>query len=90
MANPVKIPISEDATAQLRGVSGTVTDGITLNGVYSSGWLCHVFQVLISGAYELWVDPAGGSSYSKDSTWSGASGKWVPGEDFKESVEPIP
>lgn len=87
MANPVKIPLGSVATAQLRGVTGAVTEGITLTGAYSSGWKCHVFNVEVTGAYELWVDTAGGSSYVKDSTWSGSTGKWVPGEDFKQSVE---
>lgn len=75
-------------TAQLRGVTGTITAGITINGSYNADWDAHVFQVETSGLYELWVDPAGGSTYSKDSIWSGSYGKVKLGYDFAESLEP--
>lgn len=76
-------------TAQLRGVSGTVTDGETVNGVYDSNWDAFVFNMEKSGLYELWVDPAGGSTYSKDSIVSGSYGKVILGYDFAESLEPF-
>ena len=75
-------------TAQLRGVAGTNTSAITLQGNYSSSWDAHVFQMQISGLYELWVDPAGGSTYSKDARWSGGFGKLKLGWDFAQSVQP--
>lgn len=84
MANPVYIAIAEGSSCQLRGVSGTLTHGEVIQGVWNANWKSYFFDVQISGAYELWVDPAGGTSYSKDATWSGATGKWVPGQDFKD------
>ena len=84
MANPVYIAVAEGSSCQLRGVSGSMTDGEIISGVWNSGFSAFFFNVDISGAYELWVDPAGGTSYSKDSTWSGSTGKWVPGQDFKD------
>lgn len=86
MANPVKIPLESGASAQLRGISGTATEDIVLNGTYNEGWQCHIFQVLISGPYELWIDPLGGTDYVKDSAWSGATGKFVPGQDLIDSL----
>ena len=89
MGVPVKLRLPASGyTAQLRGVAGTVTAGITLTGSYQSGWDMFVFDVDTSGLYELWVDPNGGSTYSKDSIWSGASGKLILGYDFALSLEP--
>ena len=51
-------------------------------------WDMHIFDVLITGLYELWVDSLGGSDYSQDTVWSGDGGKIVMGEDFAESLEP--
>lgn len=86
-AQKVRFPAS-GYSAQLRGVSGSRTDGITLQGSYNAGWDVHVFNVLVTGLYELWFDPAGGSTYSKDSVWSGTGGKIILGEDFAQSLEP--
>ena len=91
MANPVKIRLASSGsgyTAQLRGISGKNTAGITLQGGYNAGWDMHVFNVLVTGPYNLWFDPAGGSTYSKDSAWSGITGKLVFGQDFIDSLQP--
>jgi len=91
MANPTKVRIASSGsgyTAQLRGVAGTNTAGIVLQGTYQSGWDMHVFDVLVSGPYELWFDPNGGSTYSKDSVWSGSTGKLVFGQDMIDSLQP--
>lgn len=84
MANPVYIVLAEGSSCQLRGVTGTLTEGQVIQGQWNANWQAFFFDVEISGAYELWFDPNGGTSYSKDSTWSGATGKWVPGQDFKD------
>lgn len=87
-ANPVKVRFPASAySSQLRGVAGSRTAGITLTGSYNAGWDMYIFSVLITGLYELWFDPAGGSTYSKDSVWSGTGGKIVFGEDFALSLE---
>ena len=70
-------------SAQLRGISGTVTDGVILDGSYSSEYNAHEFSVSISGQYELWTDPLGGTSYSKVSSWGGVSGKYIPSDDLE-------
>lgn len=89
MGLPVKLRLAASGyTAQLRGKTGTVTAGITLNGSYQSGWDMFVFDVAKSGLYDLWVDPNGGTTYSKDSIWSGSSGKGILGKDFFDSLEP--
>ena len=88
-ANIVKIRLPAiDYTAQLRGVTGKSTAGITLQATYNAGWDMYLFSVLVTGLYELWFDVAGGSNYSKDSIWSGSGGKIVFGEDFALSLEP--
>ena len=88
-ANPTKIRFpAAGYTAQLRGITGTRTAGIILQGAYNAGWDMHVFQILVTGLYDLWFDIAGGSNYSKDSIWSGTGGKICFGEDFAESLEP--
>jgi len=84
--NPLKVRLTSTYTVQLRGVTGKNTAGITLQGTYDSGWDAFVFDVLISGPYELWIDTAGGSTYVKDSIWSGATGKWQTGGDSIDSV----
>jgi len=87
MANPVKIPLPNSSySAQLRGVTGKNTEGIIIQGSYDANWDMYVFNVDISGPYELYVDPAGGTNYTKDSVWSGPTGKWVPGQDMIDAV----
>ena len=89
MGVPVKLRLPDSGyTAQLRGKAGKVTAGITLTGVYQSSWDMYFFDVLISGPYDLWVDPNGGTTYSKDSIWSGATGKGIFGQDIFDSLEP--
>lgn len=83
----VRLPDS-GYTAQLRGVTGTITQGIVIQGVYSADWDAFAFDIESSGLYELYVDPLGGSSYSKDSVWSGADGRVLLGYDFALSLEP--
>ncbi len=77
----VRLPLST-YSAQLIGITGTSTAGITLSATYKASWDAHFFDVLISGPYDLWVDPAGGSNYSKDSNWSGSTGKVILGGDY--------
>ena len=76
-------------TAQLRGVAGSGTDGVTVQGTYDSNWDAYVFDMETSGLYELWVDPNGGSTYSKDSIYSGDYGNLVFGWDMAQSLQPI-
>lgn len=84
--NPVKIRLAGSGySAQLRGKAGTATAGEVIQGSYDSGWQQHVFLLLKSGFYDLYVDPAGGSTYSKDSVWSGDEGKVVTGRDLGKS-----
>ena len=72
-ANVVKIRLPGSGySTQLRGVAGTRTAGITLTGTYNAGWDMYLFNLLITGVYELWYDTTGGSTYSKDAVWSGA------------------
>ena len=78
---------SSSYSAQLRGVTGTVTAGISLTGVYSSTYRAHEFQVSVTGAYELYIDELGGSSYSEDTNWDdGLTGKVIYGSDLTDHI----
>lgn len=81
---PIRIKMAASTyTAQLRGQSGgnSQSSGQTVQGVYNSTINRHVFDIEKSGFYKLYVDPAGGSNYSLDATYSGISGKWFVGTD---------
>ena len=70
-------------SAQLRGVAGSPTAGITINGTYSSRYLSHEFLVTVTGDYKLYYDPIGGSSYVYDSYWDdGQNGKTIYADDL--------
>lgn len=73
--------------AQLRGVAGTRTDGLTVTGSYSSYYRMHVFSVAVSGRYQLYADPAGGTAWALVSTWGGTYGKTIPGDDIADFYE---
>lgn len=82
-------------SAQLRGVTGTTTAGLTIQGTYSSNLGAHVFKITITGPYKLYFDAAGGSSYSLDSQWSDTYGTTLTGypdlmnaTDFVSKVDP--
>ena len=78
---------SSSYSAQLRGITGTPTVGISINGSYSSRYLSHEFLVSVTGNYELYVDPLGGSSYSEDTYWDdGQDGKTIYADDLVEHV----
>lgn len=74
-------------TAQLKGVSGTRTTGLTIQGTYSSTFKAHEFTITIAGYYDLWYDAAGGSNYAKDAAWSGANGKFVSTGYFDDAID---
>lgn len=69
-------------TAQLRGKAGTRTAGLVVTGTYKSALKSHEFKVAVTGPYDLYVDATGGTSYIKDSNWSGTSGKDIYGTDL--------
>ena len=51
-------------TAKLIGKTGTRVAGDTISGTWSTYYRSHIFSVENTGLYDLWVDPAGGSTYS--------------------------
>jgi hypothetical protein len=87
-ANLVRIPLaSSDYSAQLRGITATRTAGLTIQGSYNGTSEMFEFSITVSGRYDLYYDPAGGSSYVKDTNWSGANGRWVPASvDIEEAL----
>lgn len=74
-------------SAQLRGVSGTRTSGLTITGGYSSTFKAHVFIVSVEGRYNLYYDASGGSTYTLDTGWSGSYGKYISVGDFQEAID---
>jgi len=84
----IKMPRFNYST-QLRGVVATRTHGISVNGTYSETFKMHEFDVSVTGLYQLYADPAGGSSYVLVTDWGGAVGKVVPGNDFANFYENI-
>ena len=75
-------------TAQLRGVAGTRTAGLTITGTWDgTNFHSHEFDVTVDGRYNLYYDPAGGSNYIKDSQWSGDYGKFIATGSFIEAVD---
>lgn len=82
---PYRIKLaSSGSTAQLRGVAGTQTDSIALDGSYIAGLQMHEFEVVVSGNYTLWEDPNGGVAYVRDADWSTTDGKFVAGVDIQD------
>lgn len=87
--SPYRIRLADSTyAAQLRGVTGTRTAGITITGTYKSNFRAHQFNVTTTGRYDLYIDATGtGSSYSKDAVWSGTVGKTVTGKtDLERTV----
>ena len=87
--SPYRIRLADSTyAAQLRGVTGTRTAGITITGTYKSNFRAHQFNVTTTGRYDLYIDATGtGSSYSKDAIWSGSVGKSVIGKtDLERTV----
>lgn len=78
---------SSTYSAQLRGITGTRTEGITITGSYSSTFKAHVFTVSVEGRYDLYYDASGGSTYTKDTGWSGSYGKFIAVGDFNEAID---
>lgn len=68
-------------SARLIGPSGAKTDGLVIDGVYDEDRDVHEFLVEVSGPYELYVDPTGGTSYSLDTAWGKDGGKVLLGRD---------
>jgi hypothetical protein len=82
MANPVRVRFTSSlSSAQLRGVTGEPTDGITLQGTYQAAFDAFKFDVNVSGLYEKFEDPLGGSSYTQDTGWGT---KFVNGDDLED------
>ena len=78
---------SSSYSAQLRGITGTPTVGISINGSYSSKYLSHYFLVSVTGDYELYYDPLGGTSYIEDTDWDdGQDGKTIYADDIVEHI----
>ena len=73
-------------SAQLRGIAGTQTDGLSIDGTYSSVYDAHEFIISVSGRYELWTDPLGGTDYAKVSSWGGTDGKYIPSSDLERPI----
>ena len=74
---------SSSYSAQLRGITGTPTVGISINGSYSSKYLSHYFLVSVTGNYELYIDPLGGVTYIEDTDWDdGQDGKTIYADDL--------
>ena len=87
--SPYRIRLADSTyAAQLRGVTGTRTAGITITGTYKSNFRAHQFNVTTTGRYDLYIDATGtGSSYTKDAVWSGTVGKSVTGKtDLERTV----
>ena len=82
----IRMP-SETYSAQLRGVTGTRAAGLTISGSYSATFKAHQFTVTIAGYYDLWFDAAGGTNFSKDASWSGANGKFIPSGYFDDAID---
>ena len=79
---PYRIRLSDSTyTAQLRGVVGTRTASEAVNGAWSTTYKLHEFDVTVTGRYQLYVDPAGGTSYVLVSSWGKTNGKHIPGYD---------
>ena len=74
-------------SAQLRGIASTRTAGITINGTYDANFSAHTFTVTVSGRYDLYYDASGGSTYTKDTGWSGNFGKYIATGDFMDAVD---
>jgi hypothetical protein len=82
----IRMP-SSTYSAQLKGKTGTRTTGLTISGSYSSTFKAHQFTVVIAGYYDLWFDAAGGTNYSKDASWSGSDGKFIPSGYFDDAID---
>jgi hypothetical protein len=81
--NPVRIRMADSSySARMIGATGTRTEGIILQGLYNAYYRSHQFNVQATGKYELWIDVAGGSNYSKDATFGGGYGKMISGADL--------
>ena len=88
VAVPIRIVMPNSSySAQLRGVSGTRTAGITIQGTYSAQMLAHVFYVTTGGRYDLYLDATGGTNYSKDSNYSGTNGKDFNNSNFADAID---
>lgn len=74
-------------SAQLRGVTGTRTAGVTVQGAYTDQLNMHSFSVATEGYYTLWYDVNGGSTYTMDSRWAPVAGKYIPGPDGMETPD---
>ncbi len=87
---PVRINLSDSTYhAQLRGKSGTRTSAQIVQGTWNgaSSIRSFEFSVTTTGRYDLYIDPAGGSSYVKQSTWGKTNGKMVMGTDLGTILE---
>lgn len=90
MANLNRIRMaSANSTAQLRGVAGEPTEGLTVNGSHNTSLDMHEFEVSISGNYTLYEDVDGGSTYVRRTDWSETTGKYVRGSDLEEDAREI-
>jgi len=75
-------------SAQLRGRTGTRTAGLTITGVWDgTNFKAHEFDVEVDGHYDLYYDPAGGSTYFRDAQWSGSYGKFVVTGYFFNAID---
>jgi len=74
-------------TAILVGQSGYQCAGDTATGSYNSTFQAHEFYLLQSGMYKLYWDPAGGTSWSEVTAWSGTIGKYMMAPDLEYPLD---
>lgn len=88
-SSPVRVRMPDSTySAILVGVAGTRTAGDTISGVWSTYYRMHEFSgVAATGRYKLYVDAAGGTSYTLVSTWGGTYGKVIAGYDLYQWME---
>lgn len=72
--------------AELRGITATATDGLTVVGTYNMNRRQHIFNVATLGPYKLFTDT--GSGFAEDTTFAGdlPYGMIILGGDAKDGI----
>ena len=86
--NLTKIPLPSTYSAELRGVSGSTSEGETVSGSYNTTDKLFHFNIDLTGRYKLYFSPTGGTPTTLDVLWSGTYGRFLLGaNDIELSIK---
>ena len=86
--NLTKIPLPSTYSAEVRGVTGSTSEGETVSGAYNATDKLFHFNIDLTGRYKLYFSPTGGTPTTLDVLWSGTYGRFLLGaNDIELSID---